>query len=77
MEKTILIVDNEKDMSIMLKRYFELNGYMVQTVENGTQAIEKQGSSRISFCLTSICLILMVWKFAAVSVILCPVPSFF
>ena len=43
MEKTILIVDDEKDMNAMLKRYFELNGYLVQTAENGTQAIEKAG----------------------------------
>ena len=43
MEKTILIVDDEKDMTAMLKRYFELNGYLVQTAENGTQAIEKAG----------------------------------
>ena len=43
MDKTILIVDDEKDMSVMLKRYFELNGYLVQTAENGLQAIEKAG----------------------------------
>ena len=29
MRKTILIVDDEKDMNAMLKRYFELNGYFV------------------------------------------------
>lgn len=43
MKKTILIADDEKDMNAMLKRYFELNGYLVQTAENGTQAIEKAG----------------------------------
>ena len=31
MDRTILIVDDEKDMRIMLKRYFELNGYLVHT----------------------------------------------
>ena len=41
MRKTILIVDDEKDMNAMLKRYFELNGYFVQTAQNGLQAIEK------------------------------------
>ena len=43
MRKTILIVDDEKDMNAMLKRYFELNGYFVQTAQNGLQAIEKAG----------------------------------
>lgn len=43
MSKTILIVDDEKDMSTMLKRYFEMNGYLVLLAENGLQAIEKAG----------------------------------
>lgn len=43
MDKTILIVDDEADLSAMLKRYFELNGYNVMVAENGTQAIEKAG----------------------------------
>lgn len=43
-DKTILIADDEKDMCAMLKRYFELNGYNVQTAENGLQAIEKAGN---------------------------------
>ena len=41
MDKTILIVDDEIDLSAMLKRYFELNGYNIMVAENGTQAIEK------------------------------------
>lgn len=43
MSKTILIVDDEKDMSTMLKRYFEMNGYLVWVAKNGLQAIEKAG----------------------------------
>ena len=43
MNKKILIVDDEIDMSSMLKRYFELNGYDVSVAENGLQAIEKAG----------------------------------
>lgn len=43
MSKTILIVDDEKDMSTMLKRYFEMNGYFVLVAENGLRAIEKAG----------------------------------
>lgn len=43
MDRKILIVDDEPDMSIMLKRYFELNGYNVSVAKNGLQAIEKAG----------------------------------
>ena len=43
MSKTILIVDDEKDLRTLLKRYFELNGYFVDTAENGLKAIEKAG----------------------------------
>ena len=43
MGKKILIVDDEVDMSTMLKRYFELNGYDVSIAGNGMQAIEKAG----------------------------------
>lgn len=43
MDKTILIVDDEKDMSVMLKRCFELNSCLVWTAENGSEAIEKVG----------------------------------
>ena len=37
LNKKILIVDDEIDMSSMLKRYFELNGYDVSVAENGLQ----------------------------------------
>lgn len=43
MRKKILIVDDESDMSTMLKRYFELNGYEAAVAQNGRQAIEKAG----------------------------------
>lgn len=43
MSKKILIVDDEVDLSNMLKRYFELNGYDISVAENGLQAIEKAG----------------------------------
>lgn len=43
MSKRILIVDDEVDLSTMLKRYFELNGYEVSVASNGLQAIEKAG----------------------------------
>ena len=43
MPKKILIIDDEIDMSMMLKRYFELNGYDVSVAANGLQGIEKAG----------------------------------
>jgi len=42
--KRILIVDDETDLSRMLKRYFEWNHYDVSIAENGLQAIEKAGN---------------------------------
>lgn len=44
MSKTILIADDETDLCLMLRKFFELNGYRVLTAENGAQAIEKAGS---------------------------------
>ncbi len=43
MRRNILIVDDENDMTIMLRRYFELNGYDVSVAGNGMQAVEKAG----------------------------------
>ena len=43
MAKKLLIVDDEIDLSTMLSRYFELNGYEVSVASNGLQAIEKAG----------------------------------
>ena len=43
MGKTILIIDDEHDMGVMLRRYFELNGYSVMLAENGRTGIEKAG----------------------------------
>lgn len=43
MGRNILIVDDENDITIMLRRYFELNGYNVSVARNGMQAIEKAG----------------------------------
>ena len=41
MANRILVVDDEKDIVLMLKDYFELNGYEVLTAYNGTQALQK------------------------------------
>ena len=43
MKKTLLIIDDEKDMGVMLREYFELMGYNVTLAENGFAGIEKAG----------------------------------
>lgn len=43
MGKTILIVDDERDLGVMLRRYFELNGYTVVLAESGREGVEKAG----------------------------------
>ncbi len=43
MRKTLLIIDDEKDIGAMLKQYFELKGYSVCLAENGLAGIEKAG----------------------------------
>ena len=43
MRKTILIIDDEKDMGRMLREYFELMGYGVTLAENGLAGMEKAG----------------------------------
>ena len=43
MGKTILIVDDERDLGVMLRRYFELNGYTVALAESGREGVEKAG----------------------------------
>ena len=39
-ERSVLIVDDEKKISDVLRSYFEKAGYSVETAESGTQAIE-------------------------------------
>ncbi len=43
MGKTVLIIDDEHDLGVMLRRYFELNGYTVMLAESGLEGIEKAG----------------------------------
>ena len=43
MRKTLLIIDDEKDIGAMLKQYFELKDYQVMLAENGLAGIEKAG----------------------------------
>ena len=41
--KNILIIDDERDLACMLRRFFELSGYAVTVAENGAEGIEKAG----------------------------------
>ena len=41
MRKTLLIIDDEKDIGAMLKQYFELKDYTVMLAESGLAGIEK------------------------------------
>lgn len=41
MQDKILIVDDETDILMLLKDYFEIQGYLVYTANNGQEAIEK------------------------------------
>ena len=43
MNRTLLIIDDERDVGVMLRRYFELNGYTVMLAENGLDGMEKAG----------------------------------
>ncbi len=43
MGKTLLIVDDERDMGVMLRDYFELMGYRVVLAENGLAGIANAG----------------------------------
>lgn len=41
MQTKILIVDDEVDIVNLLRDYFEINGYLVLTAQNGTRALEQ------------------------------------
>lgn len=41
MQRTILIADDEADIAIMLKRFFQSRGYTVCTAANGAEAIKQ------------------------------------
>ncbi len=43
MRKTLLIIDDERDMGVMLREYFTLTGYDVMLAENGLTGITKAG----------------------------------
>lgn len=37
--KKILVIDDETDICSMLKDYLQMEGYLVYTAENGTEAL--------------------------------------
>ena len=44
MSATVLIVEDDNDTREMLGRFLELEGYTVETAENGKRALERLGS---------------------------------
>lgn len=42
--KKILVIDDEKDIRIMLKDYLSMEGYLVYTAEDGREALKKLGN---------------------------------
>lgn len=41
MKYKLLVIDDDKDIRIMLKDYFELMGYLVYLADSGREALEK------------------------------------
>jgi len=52
--KTILIIDDEIDITTMLKRLFERKGYSVYTASDGNQGIEMFQKHAIDLVITDI-----------------------
>ena len=41
MSKTVMVIDDEKDLVSVMKSYFEMSDYHVVTAYNGTEALQK------------------------------------
>jgi DNA-binding response OmpR family regulator len=54
MKKTILIVDDEKEIRELLRLYIEKDGYLVIQAENGLEALKQAASSRIDLAVIDI-----------------------
>ena len=65
MSGTILIVEDDIDTREMLGRFLELEGYRVETAENGKRALERLGSG-VEACVILLDLMMPVmdgWQF--------------
>jgi DNA-binding response OmpR family regulator len=54
MNKTILIVDDEKEIRELLRLYIEKDGYSVVQAENGLEALKQAASTRIDLAVIDI-----------------------
>jgi DNA-binding response OmpR family regulator len=54
MNKTILIVDDEKEIRELLRLYIEKDGYFVIQAENGLEALKQVASARIDLAVIDI-----------------------
>ncbi len=54
MNKTILIVDDEKEIRELLRLYIEKDGYIVIQAENGLEALKQAASARIDLAVIDI-----------------------
>jgi len=62
---TVLIVEDDLDTREMLGRFLELEGYTVETAENGKRALERLGSG-VGACVILLVLMMPVmdgWQF--------------
>ncbi len=65
MSGTVLIVEDDLDTREMLGRFLELEGYKVETAENGRRALERLGSG-VGACVILLDLMMPVmdgWQF--------------
>ena len=65
MSATVLIVEDDNDTREMLGRFLELEGYTVETAENGKRALERLGSG-VGACVILLDLMMPVmdgWQF--------------
>ena len=65
MSGTVLIVEDDLDTREMLGRFLELEGYRVETAENGKRALERLGSG-VGACVILLDLMMPVmdgWQF--------------
>ena len=65
MSGTVLIVEDDSDTREMLGRFLELEGYTVETAENGRRALERLGSG-VGACVILLDLMMPVmdgWQF--------------
>ncbi len=65
MTATVLIVEDDLDTREMLGRFLELEGYKVETAENGKRALERLGSG-VGACVILLDLMMPVmdgWQF--------------